>query len=79
MADDTPPSWFTQSEKAYDEIHKRLGSRIKDNGLPTNLSLAPIEALYFLYTRCKYRPMQTGLVFMQMHWLKPDTALKRSE
>ncbi len=41
------PEWFARAEEAFDPVHQRVAAAIKTHGLPTHLSLAPQEAIYF--------------------------------
>ncbi len=41
------PEWFSKAEEAFDPIHQRIAAAVKAHGLPTHLSLAPQEAVYF--------------------------------
>lgn len=41
------PEWFTRAEEAFHPVHQRVAAALKSHDLPTHLSLAPQEAVYF--------------------------------
>lgn len=47
MPERNRPEWFTRAEEAFHPVHQRVAAAIKSHALPTHLSFAPQEAVYF--------------------------------